>query len=152
LIPDAKNCALEILEVVPSIMRAIRAEMRSRRTPDLSVPQFRVLTFLNRHPGSSLSVVAEHIGLTPPSMSKIIDGLVARHLITRQDAADDRRRVHLVLTELGKALLEAAYRDTQARLAEMIAGLKPAQYAALFDSMQTLRPIFIPDLERLKER
>ena len=149
---DAENCALEILEVVPSIMRAIRAEMRSRHTPDLSVPQFRVLTFLNRHPGSSLSEVADHIGLTPPSMSKIIDGLVARHLITRQDALDDRRRVHLVLTELGKTLLEAAYKDTRARLAEMIAGLNPAQYAAILESMETLRPIFTPDLERQRER
>ena len=148
----AEDCALEILEVVPSIMRAIRSEMRNRRTPDLSVPQFRVLTFLNRHPGASLSEVAEHIGLTPPSMSKIIDGLVARRLITRQEAEDDRRRVHLALTELGKTLLEAAYQDTRARLTEMIAGLSSTQYAAILESMETLRPIFTPGLEKLKVR
>jgi DNA-binding MarR family transcriptional regulator len=133
-------------------MRSIRAEMRSRRTPDLSVPQFRVLTFLNRHPGSSLSEVADHIGLTPPSMSKIIDGLVSRALITRQDAPHDRRRVHLVLTALGKTLLEAAYGDARMRLAEMIAGLSQAQYQVILESMETLRPIFNPDPVRLRER
>ena len=37
--PD--DCAREVLEVVPLIMRAIRTDMRSHRTPDLSVPQFR---------------------------------------------------------------------------------------------------------------
>ncbi len=133
-------------------MRAIRSEMRNRRTPDLSVPQFRVLTFLNRRPGASLSEVADHIGLTPPSMSKIIDGLVARRLITRQDAEDDRRRVHLALTELGKTLLESAYQDTRARLTEMIAELSSAQYSAIMNSMEALRPIFTPELEKLKAR
>jgi DNA-binding MarR family transcriptional regulator len=149
---NAEECALEILEVVPSIMRAIRSEMRNRRTPDLSVPQFRVLTFLNRHPGASLSEVADHIGMTPPSMSKVIDGLVTRHLITRQEATHDRRRVHLALTEPGKTILEAAYRDSRAYLTEMLAGLASAQYAAILESMETLRPIFTPGLEKTKVR
>ncbi len=148
----AEDCALELLEVVPSIMRAIRSEMRNRRTPDLSVPQFRVLTFLNRHPGASLSEVAEHIGLTAPSMSKIIDGLVARHLITRQEAEQDRRRVHLALTELGKTLLDAAYQDTRARLSEMLAGLSSAQYGTILESMEILRPVFAPSLEKVGAR
>lgn len=140
----AEDCALEILEVVPSVMRAIRSEMRKRRTPDLSVPQFRVLTYLKRRPGSSLSEVAEHIGLTAPSMSKLIDGLVERRLVNRQDASDDRRRVHLVLTEKGITLLEAAYDETHARLAEMLAGLTTSQYRDILSSMKILRPVFTP--------
>ena len=37
------ECAHAILEVAPAIMRTIRTEMRSHRTPDLSIPQFRAL-------------------------------------------------------------------------------------------------------------
>jgi DNA-binding MarR family transcriptional regulator len=142
LTEQSKDCALEILEVAPSIMRTIRTEMRKRRTPDLSVPQFRVLTYLNRHPGASLSEVADHIGLTPPSMSKNIDGLVVRQLITRQTSQADRRRIHLALTDMGKTLLESAHQETLARLTDMLADLSSDQHDAIIKAMDALRPIF----------
>lgn len=47
-----EECAHEILEVVLLIMRDIRTEFRRRRTFDLSVPQFRTLTFIDHQPGS----------------------------------------------------------------------------------------------------
>ena len=133
-------------------MRAIRTEMRNRRTPNLSVPQFRVLTFLNRHPGAALSEVANHIGLTPPSMSKNIDGLIARQLITRQESRADRRRIHLTLTESGKTLLKSAHQETQARLADMLAGLSSDQQNAIIEAMGALRPIFASSGERQDHR
>jgi len=68
------ECARQVLETVPLVMRTVRAEMRRRRTADLSVPQFRTLNFLNRQAGASLSQVAEHIGLTLPSMSLLVEG------------------------------------------------------------------------------
>ena len=37
--------AREVLDVVPVIMRTIRAEMRSRRSSDMSVGQFRGTAF-----------------------------------------------------------------------------------------------------------
>jgi hypothetical protein len=52
IIPD--GCAREVMETVPSVMRFICMEMRSRRAPLFSVPQFRVLTFLNCRPGAPL--------------------------------------------------------------------------------------------------
>jgi hypothetical protein len=38
-----------LLDVLPQVMRAIRAEMRSHRALGLSVPQFRALGFVRRH-------------------------------------------------------------------------------------------------------
>jgi hypothetical protein len=39
---SSDTIACEVLNVAPVIMRTIRAEMRSRRTPELSVVQFEV--------------------------------------------------------------------------------------------------------------
>jgi DNA-binding MarR family transcriptional regulator len=78
-----KDCAREILDVKPVVMRFIRAEMRRHRAPGLSVPQFRTLVFIERSEGSSLGTVAEHLGLTPPSACKLVDGLRERRLIFR---------------------------------------------------------------------
>ena len=44
--PD--TIAREILDVVPIVMRMIRAEMRSQRSADLAIPQFRALLFISR--------------------------------------------------------------------------------------------------------
>ena len=137
------ECAQAILEIAPAIMRTIRTEMRSHRTADLSVPQFRALAFIDNHQGPSLSDVAGHIGLTLPSMSKIVDGLVMRKLITREIAASDRRRMTLALTSRGQILLKAAHEATKDCLAEMLQPLSPADRALVINTMETLRPIFL---------
>jgi MarR family transcriptional regulator for hemolysin len=137
-----EECAREVLEVVPLVMRAIRAEMRSHRGPDLSVPQFRVLIFLNRHEGASLSHVAGHVGLTLPSMSRMVDGLVARNLVTRQADADDRRRVALTLTTLGRTAMQSAYESTQGHLAERLAALAAPDRTTILKAMQALDSTF----------
>ncbi len=141
------EAAMELLEIVPRVMRAIRAQMRQHRA-DLSVPEFRTLGFLNQHTGASLTAVADHIGLTLPSMSKLIDGLVERKLVTREFDATDRRRVTLVLTARGGAILRAAYAPTQAYLAEKLAGLSPADRMTVVQAMHVLAPLFLSEREK----
>ena len=108
-------CARELLEVTPAIIQAIRVEMRAQRQHDLSVPQFRALAFISNKPGSSLSAAAEHIGLTLPTMSVLVEGLVQRGLVQRVPDLRDRRRVLLTLTAEGKALHERALLGRQPR-------------------------------------
>ena len=139
---SAAVCAQEVLDVVPQVMRAIRAEMRRHRTADLSVPQFRTLNFIGRKPDASLSEAAEYIGLTLPSMSKIVEGLVARKLVTRQTDPTDRRRMTLALTKSGQTALEASRSATRACLAESLAALTDAERATVVKAMEALRPIF----------
>jgi DNA-binding MarR family transcriptional regulator len=146
------QCAREVLETVPLVMRTVRAEMRCHRAADLSVPQFRTLTFLNRQAGASLSEVAEHIGLTLPSMSALVNGLVERKLILRNTHSVDRRRVTLTLTEHGRSVLEAAHGATQAALAEKLAALSTKDRTIVVQAMQALRPIFEPDLHGEADR
>ncbi len=136
------ECARQVLEVVPMVMHAIRTEMRGHRDSDLSVPQFRVLIYLNRHAGASLSDIAEHMGLTLPSLSKMMDGLVTRRLVTRQPDPRDRRRITLSLTPSGETAMQAAYAGTQAQLGRRLAALSPADCLKVTESMAALREIF----------
>jgi len=140
--------AREVLDVVPAIMRTIRKEMRSRRGADLSVMQFRALFFLNRNPGTSLSAVAEHLGLTLPAVSKMIDGMVANGVVTRGDSPADRRRVMLTLTAQGQNLLEMARGGTQACLVEILTELTPGECEAVHQVMQLLQGLFLPAVLR----
>ncbi len=139
-----KACAGEILDTVPFIMQFIRVEMRRSRGPGISIPQFRVLTYLNRTEGASLSAAADRVGLSLPAMSRLIDGLVERELVERDESLEDRRRITLRLTNLGKELVRTARAGARARLAEVLTSLPPSQRAEVAHVMERLREAFLP--------
>ena len=141
---SSEECARQLVEVVPMVMWSIRTEMRQQRESDLSVPQFRVLVHLNRYEGASLSDIAEHMGLTLPSMSKMVDGLVARHLVMRRIHPQDRRRVTLALTDSGRVAMHSAYEATKSRLAERLTVLTASERQRIGQAMQLLASIFAP--------
>ena len=135
-------CGREVLDVVPLAMRAIRAQLRKHGAKEVSVPQFRTLAYLNRHEGTSLSDVAEHIGLTLPSMSALIDSIVMKGLVIRQTHPEDRRRMTLTLTERGRATLRVAHEAAASYLEEKIGQLSATERATVIEAMQVLKRIF----------
>ncbi len=141
--PLQQQAATELVELVPAITRTIREQMRQHRTSELSVTQFRVLAFLSRHPGASLSDVADHIGLTLPSMSKLIDQLVARKVVMREADRRDRRRVTLALTARGQTILDSARAATREFMAERLEGLARGELETVLEALHILRPLFV---------
>ncbi|MGZ4904323.1 MAG: MarR family winged helix-turn-helix transcriptional regulator [Halobacteriota archaeon] len=139
---ELEESARKLLEVVPIIMQDIRSEMRSRRSLDLTVPQFRVLAFVNRNEGSSLWEVAHHMGLTSPTASRLVDGLIERGLMARVVNPADRRRVKLAVTDRGSAILEASTLGTVSYLASMLRGVDAGDRDVIDRAVEMLRTIF----------
>lgn len=139
---DEQQCASQLMDTVPLIMRTLRQEIRSRRPGEFSVPQFRVLAFLRRNEGATLSDVTNHIGLMRPTMSKMIDGLVRRGWVDREGDERDRRCIHLSLTEQGLAAINAARDETRQKLARMLKALSPADQSVIEQAMAILQAAF----------
>jgi MarR family transcriptional regulator for hemolysin len=137
-----EECAQELLEVVPTVMTHIRTQMRSRRTPDLTIPQFRTLVFVERNTDASLSDVAEHLGLTLPSTSKLVDDLLKNGLMTREEHPVDRRRIKLAVTSQGLKILEVSRKGTLAYLAEKLGDTSVDELEAIVKAAQALRLVF----------
>jgi DNA-binding MarR family transcriptional regulator len=137
------TCAHEIIETAPEIMHAIRVEMRRGRGSDISIPQFRSLAFIQHNPDSSLSNLAEHLGLTLPSVSKLVDGLVNQKLVTRQESEVDRRRLTLALTQAGASIVNSSRTGAQANLAKKLSCLSDDELETINKAMQFLRPVFV---------
>ena len=137
-----ESCAREVLETVPVVMRFIRDQVRQRRTAGLSLPQFRTLIFLNRVKDSSLSAVAEHMGLSLPAMSRLIDGLVADGLVRRQTVSTNRRQIALTLTARGQATLGKVRYEIRLRLADSLKDLPAAEQKTVQRAMQVLHKVF----------
>ena len=135
-------CAREVMETIPLVMRFIRTEMRSRRAPSLSVPQFRVLTFLSRRPGAPLSSVAEHLGVTRSTASAIVDRLVRRKLVSRTAHPQERRCVVLTLTPAGAQHHQQAREAACAHMAKVLAGLSAADLLQVTEGLTLLGSAF----------
>jgi DNA-binding MarR family transcriptional regulator len=133
-----------MLDGLPPVMWFIRRNMRQQRIGGLSVPQFRALCLLARFPTASLSHVAEHLGSSQPSASRLISGLVTRGLVMRKECTDDRRQVTLVLTAKGKNVQATSHRATQERLAEEIAHLPEDKRRTVVAAMEILLDVFGP--------
>jgi DNA-binding MarR family transcriptional regulator len=141
--PQVTDNAALLMDVIPLIMNRIRTEMRSRRTPGLSIPQFRTLIYLYRYENASLSQVSEHIGLKLPTSSKIVDALVIRKLIIRNESPDDRRCIRLRLSSIGRDELLRARNITESKLTEILSVLSADQQSEISVTIQTLQSLFV---------
>ena len=147
--PD--SCAEELLDALPPVMRFVRKHMRSARTHGLSVPQFRALCFLRSVREAKLLAVAEFLGASMPTTSRIVSGLVARGFVSRCEGSNDRRCVKLVLTARGKSAIEKARQGTRTQLAKELAMLSEVERNAILTGMKSLRTLFSPALRLVQE-
>src|SRR5262249_47564457 len=137
-----RECAAEVLETVPIVMRVLRAHARGESSPDLSMPQFRALAFVGRNEGAMLSDVALFLGLTPPAASKLVDGLVDGGLVLREAGTSDRRRLALKLQAAGRRIYERAVESAEQYLSDHLSALKPDARGEVLRAMRALRSIF----------
>lgn len=138
-------CANALLELVPLIMRNIRAKVRRQSGPELSVAQFRALAFLGRNERVMLGDVANFLALTLPSASKMIDGLVGAGLATREIDPEDRRKVILALTTTGRLKYGDALKFTEDYLAERVSHLSESERTSIARAMKALDKVFTED-------
>ncbi len=138
----AEECAQAVMEAVPKVMRAIREEMRRHGTPLLSIPQLRTLAYLHRRPGSCLFHLAEHLGVTRPTASAIVERLVQRRLVTRTEDPRERRRVILRPTPLGTRLYQRARQSTHRWMVTTLSGLPPERLRQITQGISLLAEPF----------
>jgi long-chain acyl-CoA synthetase len=116
-----------------TIARLARQVERATAVLDLTLSQYRVLGLL-REGTEAASALAEKLAVSRPSITGVIDGLVARGLVERRPDGGDRRRIGLELTAEGRRVLAQTDAQVQRRLAEIAAhvdGGGPEAFAAL---------------------
>lgn len=85
---------------------------------DLSMPQYRILIFLDQSAAVASSLAVQS-AVTRPSVTAVVDGLVHRGLVERRSDPSDRRRVEHLLTDEGRKVLAAADKVLDAHLSDI---------------------------------
>ena len=87
---------------------------------------------------SSPSVLAERIGMTRGGVSKLVDRLVSKNLITRRERDDDRRFQSIALTVAGRRLIPQLATLADQNDEEFFHPLSTVERAALIATMKKL--------------
>lgn len=112
----------------------------------LTTPQIAVLEFV-RMP-RTISAIAEHVGLSRPATSQMINKLVQRRLVRRSEGILDRREKAVELSGSGITLLQKIGRFRSTRFAAALAVLAPATAEGLGSALDSV----IAELEEPSEK
>jgi DNA-binding MarR family transcriptional regulator len=119
--------------VLPRYQRVLRHALdRAEGEDRLTMPQLRCLQAMAEAPDLSLTTrLARQLRVTPPTMTRTIDGLVERGLVERRPDPTSRRQIALVLTASGRELLQRYQAIMDNRLRLLLTHLSPSQKARL---------------------
>lgn len=146
--PLPQACAHSLLAGLHVLMGFVRQEMRRNRRAGLSIPHFRALIFLSHGGDTSVSGMAEHLGLSLPATSRLVDTLAQRGLLARHRQSGDRRRVLLALTPRGRAAFTSALAATADALAQRFEAVAERDLSCILTGMQALDRVFSKAEER----
>jgi len=130
--------ATELGQAMEAIVKRFQAaDIAAANGPhaDLNHQEMRLISFLGEDGAQMMRVVAEHLALAVNSVTTLIDGLESKELVRRQRSEEDRRIVHVELTERGVKTYRALHDARQRFFRSMLNPLTK-------DEQETLLVIF----------
>ena len=103
--------------------RRLNRQLNEKGVP---VDQWRVLRVLHESDGLTMRELADSVSLNRPTMTKVVDRLVADTLAYRVPDPRDRRKVRIFLSDQGRALFrkQDEYVSTHQKLVEKGYGIE----------------------------
>jgi MarR family transcriptional regulator, organic hydroperoxide resistance regulator len=133
--PTAAAQAAAVGEVLDAFGELLVAQRRlrgrdARHTGELSFAQARVLAALDDDDGCPASKLAEKAGMTPASVTCMLDALEHQGLVTRVRSERDRRIMLTHVTERGRLLRDQKRTAARRAFEDALARLNPNELAA----------------------
>lgn len=97
----------QLAYMIASVNRLLEAELEERLRPGgVPIEQYRILEVLDASEPCAMGEIATQSLIEPPTLTKIIDKMVAEGLVYRAPDPNDRRRVLILMAPGGKALFK----------------------------------------------
>ena len=102
MVAAARRSGLALITAVErQLSTALAADLL---TEGVTVEQWRVIDALSTTEGRPMSEIGHSAGLPAPTLTKVMDRLVANNIVHRRHDPEDRRRVLVLLTPDGDEL------------------------------------------------
>jgi DNA-binding MarR family transcriptional regulator len=131
----AEQAGERYLAVYHRMFRAVNDEMNGC---GLSMARTKVLRQLSEQGPTRQHLLATHFGLSPHSITDIVDGLERLGLAERRPDATDRRAKLVAITEAGQACLDVANATRERLLTQIFGALSEADRATFLRLLDRL--------------
>jgi DNA-binding MarR family transcriptional regulator len=125
------------LSVLSNLVSSTIADTYQRRF-DLTIPEWRVIAVLSRHPGLSAAEVAELTRMDAVAVSRAVARLLRAGRLRRAVSPVDRRRSVLRVSRAGAAVYHAVAPLALAYERELLAALGDSERALLVRALDSL--------------
>jgi DNA-binding MarR family transcriptional regulator len=135
-----REAALEILSIVPHVMRTVAAELR-RSDRAILPSHYHALTMLADQ-SFNLSEIADRQHVSLPTMSRSISTLVERGWVEKVPDVSDGRITRLRLTEEGRTVLAEIHHVAAEAVTRQLVGLTSQDCRRLVSGLGVLHQAF----------
>lgn len=131
-----------IAQIMASQRRFQQALARDRTNPFLSVnltmSQLKILFVLRLHGGSGVQDLAHLMGVSPATMTGIVDRLVSAGYVTRREDVHDRRVRRVELSDSGNDLLDGIVTAGEEHQQRLLTRLSLADLKVVAQAMEII--------------
>lgn len=131
-----------IEDVLISLRRIIRAlDLHSKhlvKTTGLTTAQLLLMQTVREKDAMTIGELANDIHLSQATVTTILDRLEARRLLLREGSKEDKRKVHIRLTDEGREIIAHAPVPLQAHFIEQFSRLEPWEQSLMLSSLQRI--------------
>jgi DNA-binding MarR family transcriptional regulator len=120
------------------VLVAVAARSLADVAEEVTLTQYRTLVVLASRGPQNLAGLAEAVGVTPATTTRMCDRLVRKDLIRRRTERDDRRHLRVMLTEKGRALVDAVTDRRRREIERIMNEIPPEEQVVLIQALGRL--------------
>jgi len=129
------RAAQALHQTLPKLDRLMR---QTERSAGATGAQLSALAAISEFMRDRLHLLAEHEGVSRPTMSRLVNALEARGLIVKETDEGDRRAPRLSVTEAGRRVLVESCEERSRILMALMDNLSDEECSALYDCLRKL--------------
>lgn len=136
--PTSRSLPIALMRAREKVMAPIRDMLSDS---GITEQQWRVLRVLSEGGPQDSSKLAEGACLLLPSLTRIVQSMLERDLVTRTTDNNDRRRQSVAITPNGQAIIDKNLDHALAISQRFVSTLGKDHYETLLDSLQKLEEL-----------
>jgi DNA-binding MarR family transcriptional regulator len=136
---DKESLIADILSLADRLFRELLPTVpRDILSLDITMPQMKILLILYVGGSMRMSAIASRLDVTLPTASSLVDRLVEKQYVLREDDPDDRRVVLCHLSAKGTAALASIWHSSTIRCRELLQAMEGSKLAMFAEALRAM--------------
>jgi DNA-binding MarR family transcriptional regulator len=121
--PPTDDQLVDAVLTASRVLVAIAARSLAEMGERVTLTQYRSLVVLASRGPQRVAELADSVGVTPPTASRMCDRLVKKRLVTRRADRRDRRQVRITLSAAGRVLVDTVTARRRAEIEKVVTSI-----------------------------